>query len=375
MLPSYPEATRRKLARNVLEHTLRLKRGENLLIETWSGTLPWAESFVLESRILGARPMLAVEDEPTYWKSLDLAPEANVGHIGSHEWAALKASNAHVYLLGPGDTLREERRPPRVVQRTMAGDHEWFRLVHKYGIRCARWDLGRTNETWARRYGIDLGRWRRELIEGASVDPRTLRKDGLRIAEVLAKGREVSVSHPNGTDLKLRLKGRRPKIDDGVIDEADLKAGNLVTVVPSGVTAVALDEERAEGRLESNATGVMFSEGRETALGAASWRFERDRLSGYRFESGGAAFAKAFRKLGPGNGRPGLISVGLNPQITDIPLLTDQQLGVISFTVGANHWLGGATRTPHFSAYTILHGGTLEVDGRPIVKNGRLVPP
>ena len=33
--------------------TLEMKRGENLLVETWSATLEWAESLVLEARILG----------------------------------------------------------------------------------------------------------------------------------------------------------------------------------------------------------------------------------------------------------------------------------------------------------------------------------
>src|SRR5580700_1771574 len=106
MLPTYPESRMRDLARNVLRNTLRMKRGENLLIETWSATLPWASSFVLEARILGVRPMLVVEPEEAYWRSVSEAPLANVGQVGSHDWAALKAADAHMHFYGPLDTAR-----------------------------------------------------------------------------------------------------------------------------------------------------------------------------------------------------------------------------------------------------------------------------
>ena len=89
VLPDYPEASRRAFARNILRNTLRLRRGENLLVETWSGTLPWAESLVLEARIIGVRTLLTVEDEPTYWKSMECAPDAYLGQVGAHVWSAL----------------------------------------------------------------------------------------------------------------------------------------------------------------------------------------------------------------------------------------------------------------------------------------------
>src|SRR5580692_158828 len=145
MLPSYPEPQMRSLARNILRNTLRMKRGENLLIETWNATLPWASSMVVEARILGVRPMLVVEPEEAYWTSVAEAAPANVGQVGSHDWAALKAADAHMYFYGPMDTAREETLPDPVVGRISANDHEWFRLVEKNGVRSARWDLGRTS--------------------------------------------------------------------------------------------------------------------------------------------------------------------------------------------------------------------------------------
>jgi leucyl aminopeptidase (aminopeptidase T) len=373
MLPSYPEPKMRALARNILTHTLRMKRGENLLIETWTATLPWAEAFVLEARILGARPMLTLEDEETYWKSVKEAPAAHVAQVGSHDWAALKSSHAYMYFYGPLDTDRMESLPSSIKNRFYANDNEWFRLVEKLGIRVARWDLGSTSETVARRYGISLEQWRDELVQAGSLDPRPMQKDGVRIAEAMRRGRELRITHPNGTDLALRLARRAPRVDDGVIDSADIRSGHVFSVIPSGVTSTSVDESFAEGTLISNLRGAMFLHGDETMLAGEEWTFRRGRLDKYSCTSGGDAFRTALSKLGPGKDRPGIVSVGLNPAIHSVPLLFDQQRGVISVTVGRNSHVGGRTRTPHFTAYSSLEGGTLAIDGRTYVEAGELV--
>src|SRR4029077_3294366 len=153
-----------------------------------------------------------------------------------------KACDAHVFLWGPYDTIREEALPSSIRSRIMATDHEWFRLVQRLGIRSIRWDLGRTTEVWAHRYGVDLARWRSELIEGATVDPRPMRRDGQHLAKLFRTGRTVRITHKNGTDLTLRLAGRRARVDDGVLDAEDVRAGNVVQVVPSGVTVITVNE-------------------------------------------------------------------------------------------------------------------------------------
>ncbi|HKV90798.1 MAG TPA: hypothetical protein VJQ43_06355 [Thermoplasmata archaeon] len=371
MLPDYPESTRRALARSVLQHTLRLKRGEKLLLYTWSGTLPWANSFVLEARLLGARPLLIVEDESTMWQSVDMAPGSSLGRTGGHEWAALRNADAYLELGGPLDTDREIGLPKAVASRVDADNHEWYRLIQKYGVRSVRWDLGRTSPYWAKRYGVDLASWRRELIDAATVDPRELQRDGAQLAHALRKGREVSITHPNGTDLTLRLAGRAPMVDDGVIDEADIRSGNVFTIVPSGVATAAVDETYAEGTIVSNNPGVLFVGAVQYPLTGGTWTFRKGRLARFEYEEEEAAFRREFTKAGPGKDRPGILSIGLNPGITSIPLLFDQQRGTVTISVGRNAMSGGSTRTPHFTAYHSVRDATVRIDGRPVVDDGK----
>jgi leucyl aminopeptidase (aminopeptidase T) len=349
-----------------------MKRGENLFIETWSGTLPWASSLVLEARTLGVRPLLIVEDEADFWTSVDEAPTPNLGQVGSHEFAALKDADAAVYFLGPLDTKRWEALPQSLERRVMAIDHEWFRLSERYKVRSIRWDLGRTSELRARRYGVDLHRWRNELIEAAAYNPQALRRDGHRVAGPLRRGGELTISHPNGTDLKLRLVRRQPIVDDGVVDSADVRSGNVWTVVPGGVTLVTVDESYAEGTFVGNVPGVVFVRDRDSPLPAAKWTFRKGRLVEFSSGSGEEKFARAFAEMGPGKERPALVSIGLNPRLSASPLMFDQERGTVCIGIGRNSFYGGRTRSPRFTAYQGLRGASLTIDGRTVVDSGKI---
>jgi leucyl aminopeptidase (aminopeptidase T) len=374
MLPAYPESLRRAFARNVLRNALRLTHGENVLIETWSATLPWALSFDAEARILGARPLLSVKDEPSYWCGVSEGPASQLGRMGTHELAALSASDAYVCLYGPEDALREEKLPRTAARRIESNNHEIMRVIQKRGIRTVRWDLGRTSALWARRYAVDLGTWRKELIDATMVDPSQMHHDGSRIANRLEHGEEVTISHRNGTNLVLRLDHRRPKLDDGVIDEKAVKAGNMMMVVPTGVVSVTVNELHAEGNFVSNAMGVLYGHGQEIPLSSGRWTFRRGALEGFVCAKGGQQFRRELVKLGNPQVRAGQLSVGLNPLISHIPLLFDQSRGTITFEMGRNAQMGGRSRGPHLVAYLGLTGGNLQIDGESIVEQGKLVP-
>ena len=373
MLPDYPEPLRRTFARNLLRNSLRLRRGDNLLIETWSATLPWATSLSQEARGLGAQPLLSVHDEETYWRSLSSTPASRIGQVGDHEWAALKASDAFVWFLGPMDAKREEALPKVASRRAEANYHELMRLIQKYRVRSIRWDLGRTSPVWARRYGVDVNGWRSELIDAAILDPKGMQRDGARIGNRLRRGRELRITHPNGTDLSLRLAHRQPRVDDGVIDDRDVRDGNVVLVLPAGVTSTTVDEGFAEGTFVSNQTGVMWAVGAETPLSPARWTFRDGTLSEVDRSPGGRRLQRAITTLRNPRIPPGQVSVGLNPRITNIPLLFDQSRGTLTLEIGRNSHIGGRTRSPHLIAYADLRGGSLSVDGEMLVDRGHLL--
>src|ERR1700691_6521188 len=114
-------------ARNILVNTLRLRPGENVVIETWSETLPWAKPFVNEARRMGANPMLLYEDEESFWEALRSGESRHTGRVGGHEWAALAKASAYVFFHGPSEWPRADDLPPEQKGGGAADNPEWDR--------------------------------------------------------------------------------------------------------------------------------------------------------------------------------------------------------------------------------------------------------
>ncbi|MCI4362646.1 MAG: hypothetical protein L3J77_05600, partial [Thermoplasmata archaeon] len=62
------------LARSLIGGALHVRSGENVVIETWNHTLDYARACVVEARRIGAHPLLWLEDETAYWRSVEEAP-------------------------------------------------------------------------------------------------------------------------------------------------------------------------------------------------------------------------------------------------------------------------------------------------------------
>lgn len=368
MTASSPEQAA-ALAKNVLSKTLRVKKGDNVVIETWSETLPWAKPFVSEARKLGANPMLLYEDEESYWEALQSGNARQTGKVGSHEWAALDKTAAYVFFFGPSEWPRRDDLPAKKQVGVAAYNPEWYRRAAKSKVRGARIYLGKTSQLAADRWELDLDAWREELVRASLVSPGEMHAMGTRIGERMRKGKVATVSHPNGTELTFRL-GKFPiQLDDALVDESDLKSGNNMATIPGGVVGTAIDHTSASGVLVGNHTTYP-----ETGpVSGTRWTFTSGHLTDQSYESGGepirAAYAKAPKA---GRDRLSAFSVGLNPEITKLPQMEDQELGSLLFGIGGNQFRGGKNASP-FGAWMVVKDADLSIDGKPVLKAGKIV--
>ena len=357
------------LAKNVLSKTLRIKKGDNVVIETWSETLPWAKPFVVEARKMGANPMLLYEDEESFWEAVKTGNGKHTGRVGSHEWAALDKSAAYVFFFGPSEWTRRDDLPAKSLAGVAAYNPEWYRRAAKSKVRGARLYLGRTSQVAADRWKLDLDDWREELVRASLVPPAEMHAMGTRVGERIRKGKVATVNHPNGTQLTLKL-GKFPiQLDDALVDEADLKAGNNMATIPGGVVGSAVDHTSASGVIVGNHTTYPDS----GPVSGGRWTFANGHLTGQSYDSGGdpikAAYAKAPRA---GRDRLSQMTVGLNPEISKLPQMEDQELGSLLFRIGGNTFLGGKNKSP-FGAWIVVTGADLSIDGKPVVQAGKIV--
>ncbi|MCI4350084.1 MAG: aminopeptidase [Thermoplasmata archaeon] len=366
-VPGFTAERGAQMARNVLRGSLRVRKGESVTIETWTDCLPWAAAFALEARRIGAHPLILYEDEAGYWEAVRTNPRS-VGAAGAAEWAALAKSDAYVFFYGPADVPRFRALSDKAQNSATAYNPIWYTRAAKAKIRGARLSLGQVSEATARAAQVPLDLWREELIEGALQDPVKLQRESERLGRRLKSGRHVEISHPNGTRLKLRLRGREAYPGGGVVTPEMIRRGQNILNVPAGFVSVALDERVADGSFAATMPTPVI----EAPATGGVWNFAGGKLTSFSYASGGDAIKDEYRKAPAGKERPGIITIGLNPALDIAPTLQDQARGTITVSVGANGFFGGSTKIP-YSMYSCLRGGTLSLDGAVIVRDGRIV--
>ncbi|MGD1099439.1 MAG: aminopeptidase [Thermoplasmata archaeon] len=365
--PSPQEADR--LARQVLTVRLHLKPGENVTIETYPSALPWALGFVREVRRLGARPLLHYEDERSYWTAVEEGRYDSIGQPGSHEWAALAKTDVYIYFWGPEDGARLEELPSATFEKLVAFNSKWYELASRSGVRGARMGIARVTPANARHWGVSFDAWRKEVVAASKLDPKQLVADSRKVQKALEGGHTARMRHPNGTDLNLALAGRKARVDLGWVTAASQRARfGMMTSVPDGCVYVAIDESTADGTFVSNRMSSQFGE----PVRGGKWTFRRGRLVGQSYGEGAASVREAYARGGKGRDRPALLEVGLNPAVHMAPGLDESERGAVTAFVGSNIGYGGRTRSNFFGHLTVA-GAELSIDGRTIVRDGRIL--
>ena len=360
-----PEGDDARLASSILTRSLRLRRGKSVIIETWPDNVPFAETVVVQARRLGIRPMVLYEGEAAFFETQRVAGVADAAAISTPELAALATTDAYLYLPGPADLLRWAQLPEArrsAIDRWMT---TWNRTARDRAVRACYAYFGTPSERSAHEFGVDLDDWRRQTRAASSVDPAQFRRSARRIVQRLRSGRRVRITHPNGTELDLALAGRAPFVEDGSVDDDDLRRGHNWTVLPGGFVVVALDEKVADGKFVANRASAHYR-GLNPGM---RWTFRGGRLASYESDDPSGVFLASYRAAGRERDRPAILSVGLNPHLHRVPMQDDQVRGMVTLFIGSNDDVGGRTRGP-YRDYALLEGADVQVDGHPIVTAG-----
>jgi leucyl aminopeptidase (aminopeptidase T) len=359
------------VARALVGSALGLRRGEHLVVATWSHTLPWATAVVEEARRVGASPLLLLEDEATFWRSLAASrhPRAWSG-LPRTVSAAIARAEAVVQFPGPADRPRMRALPPVVLAPFLGRDDAWYRLARTEGVRTVRCLLGYASDAQAEHWHVPGALWRSQLIRGiVGADYGAIGRDAARAARLLARGRTVRVTGAEGTDLTFRLAGRRPWVDDGRVDAEDRRRGRWVATAPAGSVVVAVGEGSAEGTIVANRPSYLAA-GRADD---AQWEVERGRLRTYWYGDGAEAFETEFAGAPRGREVVALFALGLNPALPGgVPQAEDLEAGTVTIAVGGNTLYGGRNRCRFLSWITVAEA-TVAVDGIPLCDRGKLL--
>jgi leucyl aminopeptidase (aminopeptidase T) len=356
------------LARRVLADNLRVRKGESVLIESWTHSLPYARAFVEEARRLGACPTVLYEDEEAYWSAVEAGRFSPWAKLSDAERGALQECDVYVYFWGPEDRPRVDRLPEAAQQKLTKFNEEWYKVAAKAGVRGVRMNLGMATDANAKSFGLEGPSWRARVLRAGAADSRVLLRKGRRLADALESGKELRIHHSNGTDLRIQLGHVHTRVDAGQVDAAAMKRPyGMMTNNPSGQVFAAVDGSHAEGTFVSNRPVYLGN----VLYDGIRWTLSDGRLTAHSIGPGRAQFDKAYSKAPKGRDELGFVSFGLNPDAKGLFPNEDCEEGAVLVGVGNNGGVGGKIRIP-FQAYAMVGDASVEVDGTPIVRSGRV---
>ncbi len=360
----------RDAARSIVRKYLKVRAGENVIIESWEHTMPLARAMVDEVRRVGGHTLFVYEDEEAWWGAVDRKQTKLLGQSSAPEWAALGAADVYVNFWGPGDGVRMGMDIDDALDPGFDWLGHWYDVARKAGLRGGRMTAGFVSEGRAKEWGVDPAKWEEGVLRASLTDPAELAKSGARLAKALSRGKTVRITHSNGTDVEVGLARLAPRLTDGrprAYRKGDPRTG-MLQQIPSGTLDVALDSKIAEGSFRANRrTNIWWNVYTGGAL-----EFANGKLASYSLDEGAERFARQYKTGTAGRDRASILKLGLNAAVGDIPNLETVEGGSVSLQIGGNRALGGSNGSSFFCWFS-LAGSEIAVDGVPVVRAGKIL--
>jgi leucyl aminopeptidase (aminopeptidase T) len=235
-------------------------------------------------------------------------------------------------------------------------------------IRNANLQLGMVTPQRAKVYGFNHGKWKKAMDRAMTADLNEMSKVGRELASVLEKGNTVQITAENGTRLNFEIAGRAVHIDDGIIDKEDMAKESFDAQLPAGSILTTVIETSGEGHVIFDLPVQLQGSNIE----GLEWVFEKGKLTSITGKKNVEVVSKSIEKATGDNNRIAFLGIGLNPKAEYGYLMDNIVEGAISIGIGDNEALGGKNKSSS-GAGASLGRATVEIDGRAIIKDGKLL--
>lgn len=356
-----------EIAEQLVQKSLRLGPGDHVLIMCWEHTIPMGEALAAACFNVGALPLVTFGSD-NLWRATVAASDSLLRQSPDPLLAAYDHFTAEIWLGGPKDPAVFEEASPAKMNAWNEGQKPIWDKARERKMRSAFIALGQATPERARQYGIDYRAWQDSMTDALSVDPTELSSTGQRLANILREGKEVRITGP-GTDLSVRLMGRQAQVNDGVVAEADLAIGARFVSLPAGSVWVAPDETSAHGTITFPFAALWGK-----VLPEFQWTFRGGRLTSFTARENENLFRTFLDTAKGAKDQLGSLSIGINPKAKAVSRSLGESIveGAVGVGLGANKELGGKLETS-FQRSETLPGARVEIDGRVVAENGRVL--
>jgi leucyl aminopeptidase (aminopeptidase T) len=361
----------RIVARNLVQAGM-VKAGDKVLIRGSVRDAALLEDIAIETRKLGAHPLITISSDRLVRRSYDDVPP-NFDNVTSPV-DMLLVNNFDVQIsvdIGENEGLLAGVPVARRTARSKAGvpvSEAYFRR----NVRLV--NLG--NDLYptvalSRRLGVPQGALSAAFWRAASVSSSSLRTKGEALRKSFNDNAVVTITSPNGTNISLRVKPKDGFVSDGALTAEKVRQGSAAaaTYLPAGELVLPAVNGSANGKIVLDR---LVWDGR--LIRGLTLIFEKGVLTAMTAENDMSALEARYESASGDKNRFGFIDIGINDQ-TKLPVGSGRVVwtapGAIVFGFGDNRGFGGENRSD-FSFTAQLGGATLTVDGKPVISAGRL---
>lgn len=220
----------------------------------------------------------------------------------------------------------------------------------------------------AKRFGVSEADLSRIFWSGVNTDSAAIAAAGERVRRSLAGGRDMQITNPNGTNLKVRVDGRPVLISDGTVSPEAIASGEKTSVwLPAGEAFFTPVPGSAEGKI---VVPRYYYHGK--LIENLTLTVKGGKVVSMTATSGIDPLRAAWNASPEGRELLSVIDLGLNP---DVRFPAGSQMdawvpaGMVTVSVGNDTWAGGENNVG-FGLTAFLPGSTVTVDGKPLVENG-----
>ena len=363
----------RSVAEKVVAQSAGVRDGDLVLISGSDEDLPLLEDLAVEARKRGASPLVTVATPQLARRMFDEVPARY--DIRLPEMDLKLVGMIDVYIgteFGEGRTFKGVP-PERMAARGKAAAPV-TKLARERGVRSVFLGNGLyPSAERAEQFGISREQLANLMYSGVDADYAALQTTGEQVRKMLAGGRELRITNPNGTDFRVGIGGRPIVISDGVISKEDRKKGGAANSVwlPAGEVFLIPVAGTASGVMVTNEDYV-----RGERIEGLRMEFKGGKLTSMTAKTGLEPLQASYDAAGPGKDLAGVIDIGINSEMK-VPagksLHVWSQAGTVTLVVGNNTWAGGDNQVP-FSMIGHSPGSTVTVDGQVLIQEGKLLP-
>lgn len=351
------KALRKKIAKRVV-WGMNMKKGESLLVKGGSHEQELMEEIAIMAMKQNNDIMTVMGSDNLASRVYSEIPIEYMKQTSKISLKLMEAINNYVGIERLKDPRVAEKFPPKKVAAARQAGEPIQKKIERFGIKTCV--VGYPTNEMARKLGIQFSLLKKFIFNGMLINHKDLVKRSGFICSHLMNADYVRVYDDYGTDLTLRIAGRRPLVDDGFISNNDIKNKDLHNNLPCGEIFMAPVETYGNGVLVSPKrtdvfTGKMienirlvFEKGKLNLNKTTAEKNEKALKT--TLKNCIAVDRKLYKTLRTTNVAE--LGIGMNPVINEIVgyLLTDEKIGgTIHVAIGENN------RFPGGKSHSCLH--------------------